>query len=67
MAALLERERELFVSGTVRNQGTFYDRFEYVVLLSVPVEVLISRVSTRTNNPYGHAPQEQADIRRYGR
>ena len=65
MTALLEAEPDVFVSGTVENQGIFYDRFEYVVLLSVPVDVLLERVSARTNNPYGRAPEEQAEIRRY--
>lgn len=65
MAALLERERDVVVSGTVTNQGRFYDRFEHVVLLSAPVEVLIARVSTRTNNPYGRAAEEQSEIRKY--
>ena len=65
MTALLEAEPDVFVSGTVENQGIFYDRFEYVVLLSVPVDVLLERVSARTNNPYGRAPEEQAEIRTY--
>ncbi|MCY7287391.1 MAG: AAA family ATPase [Cryobacterium sp.] len=65
MAALLEHERDVVVSGTVTNQGLFYDRFEHVVLLSAPVEVLIARVSTRTNNPYGRAVEEQSEIRKY--
>ncbi len=65
MAALLERERDVVVSGTVTNQGRFYARFEHVVLLSAPVEVLIARVSTRTNNPYGRAIEEQSEIRKY--
>jgi hypothetical protein len=34
----------LYVSGTVSNQGRFYDRFDAVVLLSAPAEVLISRI-----------------------
>jgi shikimate kinase len=65
MGALLERERDVVVSGTVTNQGRFYDRFEHVVLLSAPVEVLIVRVATRTNNPYGRAVEEQSEIRKY--
>ena len=65
MADLLERERDVIVSGTAENQARFYDRFKYVVLLSAPIEVLIARVSTRTNNPYGHAPEEQTEIRKY--
>ena len=31
----------LYVSGTVSNQGRFYDRFDAVVLLSAPAEVLL--------------------------
>ena len=63
MTALLASELDLFVSGTVENQGTFYDRFDHVVLFSVPVDVLLRRVTERTNNPYGRTPEEQAEIR----
>lgn len=63
MSALLASEQTLVVTGTVENQGRFYDRFAAVVLLSAPVEVLIDRVSVRTNNPYGNARAEQAVIR----
>jgi shikimate kinase len=65
MAALLEAHRTVVVSGTVTNQGRFYDRFEHVVLLSAPIEVLLERVAGRTNNPYGKTPEQQDDIRRY--
>ncbi len=51
MSALLDRHADVVVSGTVENQGRFYDLFEHVVLLSAPVEVLIEPVATRTNNP----------------
>jgi dephospho-CoA kinase len=43
----------LYVSGTVSNQGRFYDRFDAVVLLSAPANVLLSRIEARTTNPYG--------------
>ncbi|KTR94255.1 ATP-binding protein [Microbacterium testaceum] len=65
MAELLTTESTVVVSGTVENQGRFYDRFQHVVLLSAPVDVLIARVRSRTNNPYGHSPEQQAEIRRY--
>lgn len=65
MSALLDRDDDLVVSGTVANQGRFYDRFEHVVLLSAPVEVLIERVATRTTNPYGRSAEQQAEIRKY--
>ncbi len=67
MNELLASHTEIVVAGTVENQGRFYDRFEHVVLLAAPVDVLIDRVSTRTNNPYGRIESEQADIRRYVR
>ena len=65
MDQLLADEPDVVVSGTVENQGRFYDRFEQVVLISAPVEVLIERVSTRTNNPYGRTAEEQAEIAAY--
>jgi shikimate kinase len=65
MTELLSFRIDVVVSGTVENQVDFYDRFEHVVLLSAPVEVLVERVATRTNNPYGGAPEQQDEIRRY--
>lgn len=65
MSELLARHDDVVVSGTVENQGAFYDRFEHVVLLSAPIEVLIERVKTRTNNPYGSSADQQAEIRGY--
>ena len=65
MDQLLADHRDIVVSGTVSNQGSFYDRFEHVVLLSAPVEVLLERVGARTNNPYGREPDQRAEIIRY--
>ena len=65
MAALLAGRAEVVVSGTVPNQGRFYDRFHHVVLLSAPLDVLLDRVATRSNNPYGRTPEHQAAIERY--
>jgi thymidylate kinase len=61
---LLGREREttLFVSGTVSNQGRFYDRFDAVVLLSAPAEVLLERIDSRTTNRFGKSPDERKRI-----
>ena len=36
-----------------------------MVLLSVPLEVAIARVSSRTDNPYGRTEIERAEIARY--
>jgi dephospho-CoA kinase len=61
IAELLDREREttLYVSGTVSNQGRFYSRFDAVVLLSAPAEVLLSRIESRTTNDYGKKRDER--------
>jgi hypothetical protein len=68
--ALLSNDSEehpsvLFVRGTTRNQALFYPRFEHIVLLSAPAEVLIERLTTRTTNPYGKDPAELAETLEY--
>jgi len=56
------REAPLFVQGTVINQGHFYDRFDAIVLLSAPIDVVLQRVAGRTNNSFGKSAQERAQI-----
>lgn len=63
MADLLATESTVVVSGTSENQGAFFDCFERVVLLSAPVDVLIDRVRSRANNPYGRTAEQQEEIR----
>jgi len=46
----------------VRNQSKFYDRFDAVVLLSAPADVLLDRIARRTTNDYGKTPLERAMI-----
>lgn len=53
-------DRPLVVSGCASNQVAFYPRFDEIVLLSAPAAVLIERLRTRTNNPYGKRPEELA-------
>lgn len=65
MRNLLDHESSIVVSGTVENQMMFYDRFHHVVLLSVPRETLLERVTTRTSNPYGSRKDEREEIARY--
>lgn len=67
MAELLARAGgpPLYVSGTVTNQGRFYDRFEAVVLLSAPADVLLERIERRTTNPYGKIRRERDLILRH--
>ena len=61
LAELLDRDRPavLYVSGTVSNQGRFYPRFDAVVLLSAPGDVLLRRIAERTTNPYGKSAAER--------
>lgn len=44
------------------NQGMFYPQFNAVILLSAPINVIVERLRTRTNNPYGKHPNELAAI-----
>ena len=49
----------LFVSGCVENQGKFYARFDAVVLLSAPAEVILERVAGRESNNFGKTAEER--------
>jgi len=64
MAGLLATHQDVVVSGTVENQGRFYDRFDHVVLLSAPLPVLLERVQNRSN-PYGATAEQRAEIAGY--
>lgn len=48
MTDLLAQHANVVVSGTAENQGRFYDRFEHVVLLSAPIDVLIERIDRKS-------------------
>ncbi len=64
MTALLDfyDGRSLFVGGGARNQSKFYDRFDAVVLLSAPADVMLDRVARRSTNDYGKTAVERAEI-----
>ncbi|HEY7756086.1 MAG TPA: AAA family ATPase [Actinomycetota bacterium] len=64
IAGLLDSDdgRSLFVQGCVRNQSKFYDRFNAVVLLSAPPDVILDRIARRTTNSYGKAAVERRMI-----
>jgi hypothetical protein len=59
--ALLDAHTDghLFIAGTVANQGDFYPRFDGVVLLSAPVDVLLQRIEARTTNDFGKCREER--------
>jgi dephospho-CoA kinase len=48
----------LFVAGCEENQVRFHPRFDLIILLSAPVEVLAERLASRTTNSFGKAPGE---------
>lgn len=51
--------------STTRNQALFHARFEHIVLLSAPAEILVERLTTRTSNPCGKDPAELAEPLEY--
>lgn len=55
----------LFISGCKSNQGMFYPQFDHIILLSAPTHLIVDRLATRTNNPYGKDPDELARILRH--
>jgi dephospho-CoA kinase len=57
-----EEGNALFLAGCAANQVKFYGQFDHIVLLSSPTEVMIERLTIRTNNPYGKHPSEAARI-----
>ena len=64
MSRLLDADdgRSLFVEGCSANQWKLYERFDAVVLLSAPADVILDRVARRTTNDYGKTPLERAMI-----
>jgi dephospho-CoA kinase len=60
LEALLDTEDAavLFVAGCEENQVLFHARFDHIVLLSAPIETMVERLTTRTDNPYGRTPEE---------
>jgi shikimate kinase len=65
MRRFLSEHDTVAVSGAVENQGRFYDDFEHVVLLTAPLEVLLSRVERRINSSYGTTSTDREEIARY--
>ena len=55
----------LFVQGTTRNKILFYPRFDHIVLLSAPPEILTARLAARTANLYGKDPAELAEKQKF--
>jgi broad-specificity NMP kinase len=52
----------LFISGCVSNQAKFYPRFDVIVLLSAPADVILERVAGRGSNAFGKRDAERERI-----
>ena len=52
----------LFVIGSDDAQVLFYLDFDHIVLLSTPRQVMLERLASRTNNPFGKSSGELAKI-----
>ena len=57
--------KSLSVAGCKTNQGRFYAEFDHVALLSAPVDLLLTRIAARTDNPYGKTSAEREMILRH--
>ena len=53
------RGETLFICSITANQAKFYGDFDKIFLLTAPDEIIIERLKTRTNNPFGKHPVEQ--------
>jgi dephospho-CoA kinase len=53
----------LFLAGCEENQAQFHARFDHIVLLSAPLDIVLERLATRTTNTYGKAPGELERVR----
>lgn len=52
----------LFVAGCEENQVAFHPRFDVIILLSAPADILALRLASRTGNPYGKSPADLARV-----
>jgi dephospho-CoA kinase len=52
----------LFIAGCEENQALFLPRFDLIILLSAPTEVILERLAARTTNCYGKAAGELGRI-----
>jgi dephospho-CoA kinase/GNAT superfamily N-acetyltransferase len=59
-----EDAQVLFLAGCEENQVRFLLRFDEVILLSAPRDALLSRLETRTENPFGKSLDERDRILR---
>lgn len=52
----------LYISGCSEDQKRFYGYLDAIILLSAPPELMVQRILSRIDNPYGKRPSEMAQI-----
>jgi dephospho-CoA kinase len=52
----------LFVAGADPDQARFYRDFDHIILLSAPRDVVVERLASRTNNPFGKSSDELTKV-----
>jgi dephospho-CoA kinase len=52
----------LFIAACVSNQAKYYPRFDAIVLLSAPEDVILARVASRDSNDFGKQQDERDRI-----
>lgn len=63
---ILDRpDQVIFISGTSPNWRPVLPRFDHIVLLSAPADVMISRLADRTTNPYGQTAEQRSEAVAY--
>ena len=62
VAALLSDGAPIVIGGCASNQGRFYPLLDTVLLLTVPPDVLLHRISSRSSKDFGKDPDERARI-----
>lgn len=57
-----QREAVLFISGCAENMHELFSLIDTVILLSLPIDTIMRRVSARTSGGYGHVEEERRKI-----
>jgi dephospho-CoA kinase len=52
----------LFVAGCASNMRRFYPQFDEIILLTASQDLIVSRLESRTNNPFGKTSEELARV-----
>lgn len=55
-------ERNIFLSGTAINQEKIYSYLDGVITLTAPLDVMKTRIQSRTDNPFGKSEAEWEQI-----